>query len=763
MGPFKRFSNRLGALWNEVLRAGEWAVENVMGEMLSYWGVDFMKEAPLAQEPSITFSRATGGTVTDCYGNLLQALPNELRIEGARRVANYVTYSEDWTHSPGYAGHSAVSAKSVTLLATDGYSYKAVNGAIAAGDTYVVSMTISSPVTHQVGLRVTVVAEAKYVLLTVTPTPTRFTLIGTTTVGGTFHFGLEGRTSVVPGVVSGNTYTIENVQLERAIPGQTEASEYVSSGVLSAPWHGYGCDGVSYFNSYRNDDLLLGAFPNVSTTSTAALSAADADGWATISKTVTTTSESMVLSLSSGTFIPPMTAKGAAVRVELLAGSADAMQLGMYSPVGAWTAICGARIVSGPGIMTASSLSLRHIYNLSQTVPTVVELWRVYTSDQTTRSVYIYPGTTASTTVGHSIKVRNLTIHSGAQYPIGPMPAVGQTLPLPDGTWMGALTEPAAYNPVLHSNPAVSNFVPGTEQHVVDATPFLNFPRAVSFSEPTGVSQFPGLYASLAASITYTMAVYVATDDGLPPVCNGDVATSNLLFFFGPDPVTGPYLVEPVRGNVYRVSATGVTPSTAPTAVTVGRRSTMAVRAMRFAGFQVDGGELVTSLVPTNGAAASRNADYLRSQVPPFPWKNSDATLFLEAQPLTAATKKPNNQVLIGTWVDANNRTILYNNQSTAGTMRYSIVAGVGQPLPYTTGWTHRQQLRLATTFGFGKASVFMNGVKFVGSANIETPPVNVLVIGGSSTNGSTHPQITKRVAYINQLYSDDALKAITQ
>lgn len=41
--------------------------------------------------------------------------------------------------------------------------------------------------------------------------------------------------------------------------GQTEPSEYVSNGVLSAPYHGWGVDGVKYFNTDENGDPILSA------------------------------------------------------------------------------------------------------------------------------------------------------------------------------------------------------------------------------------------------------------------------------------------------------------------------------------------------------------------------------------------------------------------------------------------------------------------------------------------------------------------------
>lgn len=160
---------------------------------------------------SPTFTRATIATVTDNEGVIRNCLSGEARFEGARRVYN------QWTTSSATLANLA--NKSLTLVA----------------GTYIFSMGAGTGTA---------------------------TFSGTGGATGTLAASASARTSVVKTVTAGTFVVTASVadlvdlQVED-ITGrtdQTTPSEYVSVGVLSAPYHGANVDGVKYF-----DTTLTGA------------------------------------------------------------------------------------------------------------------------------------------------------------------------------------------------------------------------------------------------------------------------------------------------------------------------------------------------------------------------------------------------------------------------------------------------------------------------------------------------------------------------
>lgn len=148
-----------------------------------------------------TFTRSTTASVTDFEGIIRTAKIGEARFEGARRVENLYANSE--------------------TLVTQGIS-------VDAG-TYTVSFTGTGTITF----------SGAY----------SGSLVGTgvsNRVETTFSASAGTLTSTVSGSVL--TAQCENVT------GQAvqSASEYVSNGVLSFPYHGTGADGVKYFWTQRD-------------------------------------------------------------------------------------------------------------------------------------------------------------------------------------------------------------------------------------------------------------------------------------------------------------------------------------------------------------------------------------------------------------------------------------------------------------------------------------------------------------------------------
>ena len=146
-----------------------------------------------------SFNRDTTATVTDFEGVIHEAQIDELRFPGLRRVENL-------------------------LSNTDAYVTETVT--LENGSDYILSCEGSGSITLS-GASTLVLSSGE---ITFTATSTTLTL-----------------------TVSGE---VTSPQLEAICGSQVIASDYISSGVLSWPYHGAGVDGVKYFTTDRDGGAL---------------------------------------------------------------------------------------------------------------------------------------------------------------------------------------------------------------------------------------------------------------------------------------------------------------------------------------------------------------------------------------------------------------------------------------------------------------------------------------------------------------------------
>lgn len=211
-----------------------------------------------------TFTRATTATVEDHEGLIRYVKSGEARFEGARRVENLIVASEDMTNGAYTTANNAV-VDSATQVTFDGTAFSQVrqilsitdDGGGAGARTFVASVEIGlvsgSPVLES-DIRLFLFGDAITTSVTnigtqVTSTPQRFYVAATTDAAGT-ALGMY-----VDGSVAA-TLSITKWQLEE-VTGQSNQnpSEYVSTGVLSSPYHGANVDGVKYF-TYENGNTV---------------------------------------------------------------------------------------------------------------------------------------------------------------------------------------------------------------------------------------------------------------------------------------------------------------------------------------------------------------------------------------------------------------------------------------------------------------------------------------------------------------------------
>lgn len=203
---------------------------------------------------SATFTRADASnyiaTVTDWEGLIKPTLKNEARFTGARRVENLLQFSETLTNAAwtltNTSGGASRTAQQVVLGANTADKLKQAK-TFSVGQTLVYSITVSGSGSFNMILYKGDGTTLTSRTIALSGTQTRYSVIGTnTTAGATGGVGIVS-------VGTAATVNVHNIQLEN-VHGQSNqnASEYISCGVLAAPYHGAGgADCVKYFD-YKN-------------------------------------------------------------------------------------------------------------------------------------------------------------------------------------------------------------------------------------------------------------------------------------------------------------------------------------------------------------------------------------------------------------------------------------------------------------------------------------------------------------------------------
>jgi len=290
-----------------------------------------------------TFTRASTATQTDFEGNTHQALSGEARFQGARRVQNLLSYTEDftnavWDYITGGSG-------SGNLIVTNNYAL-APDGTMTACR---VQMNIGSGTTSSDYniLRELItganVVESMYVKLN-SGQPAIIRLFDSIQPTVTSIWTRYSSPIVISpsdmriAQIQGNIGTAKQIDLlvwhpqAESVTGQSDQnpSEYVSVGVLSAPYHGAGVDGVQYFNYLNGNTVssnvvteaqgapipaatLLGCLPEPASTNYFLNSGAPV---------------TQIITLAAGTYVTWMTGTGS---ITTSAGTATASGYGVAS------------------------------------------------------------------------------------------------------------------------------------------------------------------------------------------------------------------------------------------------------------------------------------------------------------------------------------------------------------------------------------------------------------------------------------------------
>lgn len=219
-----------------------------------------------------TFTRSSEATVTDWEGIIRTAVSGEARFMGARRVHNHwfataPSGGATLTVQSGTGSDSEWLGENITDDSVNRVNFRTVSTLKLENRLWRAGVWIKAAVPEDVGKKLFLVWTRSS---------------GGTSLGQSLHYTLTAGYVFVENTFQGSP---DNLQLELRVAGSTDggataatqflankpqfedvtgqadqtASEYVSVGVLSAPYHGAGVDGVRYFNTDRSG----GALPNL--------------------------------------------------------------------------------------------------------------------------------------------------------------------------------------------------------------------------------------------------------------------------------------------------------------------------------------------------------------------------------------------------------------------------------------------------------------------------------------------------------------------
>lgn len=221
-----------------------------------------------------TFTHATTAYQTDFEGKQNLVLSGEARFQGARRVQNLLGLASVSTEDNQDADWTKTSCTTTATVVTftDSSAGEIYNGTVINlgsspnGRTFVYTVELTAGTASSVYFGTTDngswgAGRAMQIgPLTLTGTPQRFSFSHTFSgaVGNNINVvvGLPAKQGQLAGNQPTGTVTVTKWAVYE-VTGQTNTNppEYVSYGVLSAPYHGAGVDGVKYFDTLNGNTV----------------------------------------------------------------------------------------------------------------------------------------------------------------------------------------------------------------------------------------------------------------------------------------------------------------------------------------------------------------------------------------------------------------------------------------------------------------------------------------------------------------------------
>lgn len=237
-------------------------IQNILSDVLSSPFGEFLAIVFKMAKSSIvnltgeigTFTRATPATVEDHEDVIREVLLGEARFQGQRRVENLISPSEDFSGWVLDGTATVTGQNTVNLPAVSDFISLTKAGSIAIGEKFVQLISLSGTAGDTVTIRLRLSGSQTIdYIVTLTSEAKLYALSGTATAtSGSFITYIWRNTGDTATEVTANYIQIQN---KTGASDPTIPDSYVSTGVLSAPYHGAGVDGVKYFLSSNGNSV----------------------------------------------------------------------------------------------------------------------------------------------------------------------------------------------------------------------------------------------------------------------------------------------------------------------------------------------------------------------------------------------------------------------------------------------------------------------------------------------------------------------------
>jgi len=245
-------------LWNELLTNEGYTEGGLPFKKKAYWqapvvfSLDDSGITPVFGEGSGTFTRATTATVIDHENVIREVLSGEVRFQGQRRVHNLFDDSEDVTTASWTETNVTTSGNVITTTSAFGRALQQVT--VKANQSIVFSGKIRS-ISGNTNLAIYALNGGlnTFQSITISTSWQKFSFAVTPTAAtATFEMMFQDRNSSNLAV-----YEVDELQIQNKTGASdpTVPDAYVSSGILSTPYHGVSVDGVKVFKSTNGNSV----------------------------------------------------------------------------------------------------------------------------------------------------------------------------------------------------------------------------------------------------------------------------------------------------------------------------------------------------------------------------------------------------------------------------------------------------------------------------------------------------------------------------
>ena len=216
-----------------------------------------------------------------------------------------------------------------------------------------------------------------------------------------------------------------------------------------------------------------------------------------------------------------------------------------------------------------------------------------------------------------------------------------------------------------------------------------------------------------------TFSVYVIMDDLSKPFASETGTSSgDFYFYLGGTPSYTGIKYKDCGGNVWRVSTTRVSESSALNYNGVYKSTSQSSKGFRMVGFQLEALPYATSYIPTSGAIATRLADSVTGAGDATTFNSTEGVLYAE---MAALSNDGANRRISLNDGSSNNRALFGYNAT--GSISWLVrVSGVTSFTGTHTLADSTQMVKVALKYKSNDFSIFINGVESASDTSGATP-----------------------------------------